>query len=101
MEEIHVKREVRSDLMTVADMCDPVEEKQIMESMLGIDDVGGELLDPSLRRKARQEETRGFEERQVYHHVLRSVAQSRSRRQVHRSALGACEQGFERGAESK
>ena len=62
--------------MTVADMCDPVEEKQIAESILGIDDVSGEPLDPSLIRKARHEEMRGFEERQVYHHVLRSVAQA-------------------------
>ena len=76
MEEIHGKREVQSDLMTVADMCDPVEEKQIVASMLGIDDVSGEPLDPSLKRKARQEEMRGFEVRQVYHHVLRSVAQA-------------------------
>ena len=28
MVEIHGKREVRSDLMSVADMCNPVEEKQ-------------------------------------------------------------------------
>ena len=75
MEEIHGKREVRSDLMTVADMCDPVEEKQIVESMMGID-VSGEPPEPSLTRKTRQEEMRGFEERQAYHHVLRSVAQA-------------------------
>ena len=62
--------------MSVADMCDPVEEKQIVESMMGIDDVSGEPLDPSLIKKARQEEMRGFGERQVYHHVLRSVAQA-------------------------
>ena len=61
--------------MTVADMCGPVEEKQIVESMLGIDDVSGEPLDPSFIRKAHQEEMRGFEERQVYHHILLSVAQ--------------------------
>ena len=30
MEEIHGKREVRSDLMSVADMCDPLEEKEIV-----------------------------------------------------------------------
>ena len=76
IEEIHGKREVRSDLMSVADICDPLEEKQIVESMVGIDDVSGEPLDPSLIRKARQEEMRGFGERQVYHHVLRSVAQA-------------------------
>ena len=83
MEEIHGKREVLSDLMTVADMCGPVEEKQIVESILGIDDVSGEPLDRSLMRKAWQEEMRGFKERQVSHHVLRSVCPSRSRRQVH------------------
>ena len=52
-----------------------MEEKQIVESMLGIDDVSGEPLDPSLIRKAYQEEMRGFEERQVYHQILRSVVQ--------------------------
>ena len=76
MEEIPGKREVRSDLMTVADMCDPVEEKQIMESMVGIDDVSSELPGQSLIRKAQQEEMRGFEERKVFHHVLRSVAEA-------------------------
>ena len=76
MEEIHGTNEVRSDLMSVADMCDPVEEKHIVESMMGIDDVSGEPLDPSLIRKARKEEMRGFGERQVYHHVLRRVAQA-------------------------
>ena len=88
MEEIHGKREVRSDLMTVADMCGPVEEKQIVESILGIDDVSGEPLYRSLMRKAWQEEMRGFKERQVSHHVLRSVCPSRSRRQAHWSVLG-------------
>ena len=44
--------------------------------IVAIDDVSGEPQDPSLIRKARQEETRGFGERQVYHHVLRSVAQA-------------------------
>ena len=62
--------------MSVADMCDPVEEKQIVESMMGIGDVSGEPLDTSLIRKAWQEEMRGFGEREEYHHVLRSVAQA-------------------------
>ena len=74
--------------MSVADMCDPVEEKQIVESMMGIDDVSGEPLDPSLIRKARQEEMREFGERQVYHHVLRSVAHAVPEGQAHWSALG-------------
>ena len=69
MEKIHGEREVRCDLMTVADICDQVEEKHIMESMVGIDDVNGEVLDPSFMRKARQEEMLGFEERKVYHNV--------------------------------
>ena len=47
-----------------------------MESMTGIDDVSSEPLDLSLTRKARQEEVCGFGERQIYHHVLRSVAQA-------------------------
>ena len=53
MEEIHGKREVRSDLLSVADMCDPVEEKQIVESMRGIDDVSGEPLSrPTSHKKS-------------------------------------------------
>ena len=88
MEEIHGKREVRSDLMSVADMCDPVEEKQILESMTGIDDVSGEPLDPSLIRKARQEEMRGFGEETSISPCLAKCCPSRSRRQVHWSALG-------------
>ena len=75
MEEIHGKREERSDLMTLADTCDRVEKMQIVESTLGIDDESCEPPDPSLI-KARQEKMRGLEERQVYHHVLRSVAQA-------------------------
>ena len=60
---------MRCDLMTVADICDLVEEKHIMESTVGIDDVNGEVLDPSFTRKARQEEMLDFEGRKVYHHV--------------------------------
>ena len=69
MEKIHGEGEVRCDLTTVADICDLVEEKHIMASMVSIDDVNGEVLDPSFIRKARQEEMLGFEERKVYHHV--------------------------------
>ena len=39
--------------MSVADMCDPVEEKQIVESMMGVDDVSGTQVSkekPSRRR---------------------------------------------------
>ena len=43
MEEIHGENEVRLDLMSMADMCDPVEEKQIVESMVSVDDVSGNL----------------------------------------------------------
>ena len=60
-----MEKEVRSDLMTVASMCDPVEVKPIVESMLCIDDVSGEPLDPILIRKARQEEMRGFDTKEV------------------------------------
>ena len=62
--------------MPLADMCDPEEEKQLMESMVGVDDVSGEPIDPSLIVKARQEEMRGFTERGVYHHVPRRVAEA-------------------------
>ena len=40
-----------------------------MESMVGIDDVSGEPMDPSLTVTHQQEEMRGFEERGNYHHV--------------------------------
>ena len=43
---------------------------------MGIDDVSGEPIDPSLIVKARQEEMRGFAERGVYHRVPRRVAES-------------------------
>ena len=76
MEEIHEQNEERLKLMPLADMCDPEEEKQLMESIAGIDDVSGEPMDPSLIVKARQEEVRGFTERGVYHHVPRRVAEA-------------------------
>ena len=62
--------------MPLADMCDAEEEKQLVESMVGVDDVSGEPIDPSLIVKARQEEMRGFTERGVYHHVPRRVAEA-------------------------
>ena len=75
--------------MSVADMCDPVEEKQIVESTLGIDDESGEPFDTCLIRKAWQEEMRGFEERETsISPCLAKCRPSRSRRQVHWSALG-------------
>ena len=46
-----------------------------MQSMVGIDDVSGESMDPSLIVKARQEEMQGFSDRGVYHHVPRRVAE--------------------------
>ena len=47
-----MEKEVRSDLMTVASMCDPVEVKQIVESMLCIDDVSGEPSRPNSHKKS-------------------------------------------------
>ena len=73
MEEIHEHNEERWKLTPLADMCDPEEEKQLMESIVWIDDVGGEPVDPKLTVKGRQEEMRGFTERGVYHHVPREV----------------------------
>ena len=73
MEEVPGKGEVRSDLMSVADMCDAVEEKQTVESMMALMTKVAKPFDTCLTTKARQEEMRGFEERQIYHHVLRSV----------------------------
>ena len=62
--------------MPLADMCDSEEEKQITESIVGIDDVSGEPIDPSLIVKARQQEMHGFKERGVYHHVPRKIAEA-------------------------
>ena len=50
-------------LMPLAVMCDPWEEKQLMESIVGIDVVSGEPTGPSLITKARQEEMCGFTKR--------------------------------------
>ena len=100
MEEIHGKREVRSDLMTLADMRDPVEEKKIVESRLGIDDESCEPPDPSLIRKAWQENMRGLEETSLSP-CLATRRPSRSRRQVHRSALRRSQQGYKGGAARK
>jgi len=57
------------------DMCDPGEEKDIQESMQGIDDVTGEEIEPALIRAARKEEMQGFVEFEVYEYVLRTVAE--------------------------
>ena len=59
--------------MPLADMCDSGEEKQFKESSVGIDDVSGEPIDPSLIVKTRQEEMHGFKERGVYHHVPQRI----------------------------
>ena len=76
MKEIHEQNEERLKLMPLSETCDPEEEEQLMESMVGVDDVSGEPVDPSLIVKARQEEMRGFSERGVYHHVPRRVAEA-------------------------
>ena len=52
MEEIHGQNEERLNLMPLADMCDSEEEKQITESIVGIDDVSGEPIDPSSHSKS-------------------------------------------------
>ena len=54
MEETHGKSKVWSGLMTVADLCDTMEDVKIVELMVGIDDVSSGPLDPSLMRKARR-----------------------------------------------
>ena len=56
MEEIDGKREVRSDLMTVADTCDLIEEKHSVKSMVSIDVVPGEPPDRRLVRNVKQED---------------------------------------------
>ena len=67
---------LRLNSMPLADMCDSEEEKQITESIVGIADVSGEPMNPSLTVKARQEEMHGFKERGVYHHVPRRIAEA-------------------------
>ena len=62
--------------MPLADMCDSEEEKQLMESIVGFDDVSGEAIDPSLIVKARQEKMHGVTERGVYHLVPRRIAEA-------------------------
>ena len=42
----------RLNLKQLADMCDSEEEKQITESIVGIDDVSGEPIDPQSHRKS-------------------------------------------------
>ena len=93
MNDIHGQNHERLKLMPLADMCDSEEEKQLLESMSGIDDVSGEPIDPSLIVKARQEEMCGFKERGVYHHVQRGVAEADPEGKICRRALGRCEQG--------
>ena len=52
---------------------DPLQDNQIVESMVGMDDV-------RLTREAWQYEMRVFEERKVYQHVLRPPTQESSQR---------------------
>ena len=60
--------------MPLADMCDSGEEKQLKESSVGIDDVSGEPIDPSLIVKnAAGQKMHGFKERGVYHHVPQRI----------------------------
>jgi len=71
--------EVLFQMAEYPDMCDPVEEATMRESLIGIDDNTGEELDPVLIRKARSEEMGGFKEFGVYEYVLREVAMKDSR----------------------
>ena len=52
MEEIHGQNEERLNLMPLADMCDSEEDKQVTESIVGIDDVSGEPIDQSHSKSA-------------------------------------------------
>jgi len=65
---------VMCSLEAYPDMCDPEEEKTIRESMIGIDDVTGEELDPVHVKRARGEEMTGFAEFGVYEYELRTAA---------------------------
>lgn len=74
MEEMHANESVEMGMMALTDMCDPLEEQEIQESMWGIDDVSGEWINPNLIKGARRDEMEGFKEHKVYHHVLRAQA---------------------------
>ena len=76
MEGSYENGEMHFDMMAMADMCDPVEEQEVVESMVGIDDVSGCHISPNLIVKARLEEMRGFKEQMVYHYVLRRIAET-------------------------
>ena len=52
------------------------EEQEIMVSTVGIDDVTGDSMDPSLKVKDQKEGVLGDEELRVYHHVARRVAEA-------------------------
>ena len=57
------RQDLASCLFSVhPDMCDP-EEDQLIEKMVGIDDVTGEVLDATDVREARLEELEGFRTR--------------------------------------
>ena len=86
MDDVHRKNEVRADLMFIADLCGPMEEKHIVVSMVGIDDVSGKPTDPSLVAKAWQEEMRGFEEREQWIVMLREE----SLKQIQRANSSVC-----------
>ena len=62
--------------MPLADMCGAEEEKQLMVSIVGVDDVRVEPIDLSLKVIAGQVEMRGFNERGVYHHVPRGISEA-------------------------
>ena len=48
MEEIHGPNEERLKIDAAVDMCDPEWEMQFVQSMVEVDDVSGQLIDPSL-----------------------------------------------------
>ena len=100
MEEVPGKGEVRSDLMSVADMCDAVEEKQTVESMMALMTKVANLLTRVPQEKPGRRRCAALK-RDKYITMFAKCCPSRYRRQVHWSALGGCEQGYEGGAESK
>ena len=101
MEEVPGKGEVRSDLMSVADMCDAVEEKQTVESMMALMTKVANLLTRVSQQKPRRRNCAALKRETNISPCLAKCCPSRYRRQVHWSALGGCEQGYEGGAESK
>ena len=82
MEEIHGQNEERLNLMPSANMCDSEEEKQLMESIVGVDDVSGEPKDQSSVAKARRTDSKNAE--------FIIILYEKSLKPIQKESLSAC-----------